>query len=125
MHLQAGLAHFSPPRQIDAGCLGLKLQINTPVMTPIFRTIRLQQRDHSFRHYLRFPSFANMALRRMFCKRTVFCVSYMLNMEDIKSAIEQLGHTVLNIHNIQQRRTNTPLSLLFIDLKPQDNNKDV
>jgi hypothetical protein len=45
--------------------------------------------------------------------------------EDKKSAIEQLEHTVLNIHNIQQQWTNTPLSLFFIDLKPQDNNKDV
>jgi hypothetical protein len=50
---------------------------------------------------------------------------YSTNTEDIKSAIEQLGHTVLNIHNIQQQRTNTPLSLFFIDLKPQDNNKDL
>ena len=31
---------------------------------PIFRTIRLQQRDHSFRYSLCFPSVANMALRR-------------------------------------------------------------
>jgi hypothetical protein len=50
---------------------------------------------------------------------------YSTNTEDIKSAIEQLRHTVLNIHNIQQQRTNTPLSLFLIDLKPQDNNKDV
>jgi hypothetical protein len=31
---------------------------------PIFRTIRLQQRDHSFRYSLCFPSVAIMALRR-------------------------------------------------------------
>ena len=31
---------------------------------PIFRTIRLQQRDHSFRYALCFPSIASMALRR-------------------------------------------------------------
>ena len=32
--------------------------------TPIFRTIRLQQRDHSFRYCLCFPSVARMSLRR-------------------------------------------------------------
>jgi hypothetical protein len=31
---------------------------------PVFRTIRLQQRDHSFRYSLSFPSVAIMALRR-------------------------------------------------------------
>ena len=49
---------------VDAGCLGLKLQINRPVMTPTIRTIRHQQRDHSFRYPLCFPSVAVMALRR-------------------------------------------------------------
>jgi len=39
--------------------------------------LRLQQRDHSFRYTLSFPSVAIMALHRMFCKRTIFCVSYM------------------------------------------------
>jgi len=36
MHLLAGLAHFSLQgyRQLDAGCLGLKLQLNSPVKTP-------------------------------------------------------------------------------------------
>jgi hypothetical protein len=38
IHLSAGLAHFSLQvyRQLDAGCLGLKLQTNRPVMTPYF-----------------------------------------------------------------------------------------
>ena len=66
MHFSAGLAHLSLQvyRQLDAGCLGLKLQINRPVLTPIFKTVRLQQRDHSFSYSLCFPSFATMALRR-------------------------------------------------------------
>jgi hypothetical protein len=36
MHLSAGLAHFSLQgyRQLNAGCLSLKLQINRPVLTP-------------------------------------------------------------------------------------------
>ena len=66
MHMSAGLAHFSLQgyRQLDAGCLGLKLQINRLVMTPIFRNLRQQPRDHSFRYSLCFPSVAIMILRR-------------------------------------------------------------
>ena len=38
MHLSAGVAHFllQGYRQLDAGCLGLKLQTNRPDMTPYF-----------------------------------------------------------------------------------------
>jgi len=66
MRLSAGPAHLSLQgyRQHDARCLGLKLQTNRLVLTPIFRTIRLQQRDRSFRYSLYFPSVAIMALRR-------------------------------------------------------------
>ena len=42
----------------------------------------------------------------------------------IKSAIEHNGHTVINVHNIKQR-TNIPLLLYFVDLKPNENNKDI
>jgi hypothetical protein len=65
MSLSAGLTHLSLQGywQLDAGCLGLKLRTNRPVLTPYFRTIRLQQRDHSFRYSLCFPSAAIMALR--------------------------------------------------------------
>ena len=65
MHLSAGLAHFSLQgyRQLDAGSLGLKLQTDCS-WPPIVRTIRLQQRDHSFRYSLCFPSVAIMALHK-------------------------------------------------------------
>jgi len=38
MRLSLGLAHLSFPgyRQLDAGCLGVKLQTNRPVLTPYF-----------------------------------------------------------------------------------------
>jgi hypothetical protein len=44
--------------------------------SPIFRTIRLQHRDHSSRHsaFLQLQSWLCVG---MFCKRTIFCVSYM------------------------------------------------
>jgi hypothetical protein len=66
MHLSAGLTHLSLQvyRQLDAGCWGLKLQTTHRSWPPIFRTIRPQQRDHSFRYSFCFPSTAIMALRR-------------------------------------------------------------
>jgi len=50
---------------------------------------------------------------------------YSTDIQDIKSEIESLGHTVMNIYNIKQSRTNTPLPLFFVDLKPSANNKDI
>jgi len=65
-HLSACLAHLllQGYRQFDAGYLGLKLQTNRLVLTPIFRTIRLQQRDHSFKYSLFLTSVGIMALHR-------------------------------------------------------------
>ena len=48
---------------------------------------------------------------------------YSTDVEDIKSAIEHHGHTVINIDNIKQQWTNIPLSLFFVNLKPNENNK--
>jgi len=80
MRLLAGLAHFSLEgyRQLDAGCLGLKLQINRLVMAPLF----LEPLDcnkgttHSdtLSVFLLLQSWLCVG---MFCKRTIFCVSYM------------------------------------------------
>ena len=86
MRLSAGLAHFllQGNRQLDAGCLSLKLQINRPVMPPIFRTIRLQQRDHSFRYSLCFPSVAIMALRRNALQEDdILCELYLDTRSDV------------------------------------------
>jgi len=76
--LSAGLAHllFQGYWQLDAGCLGLKLQTNRQYWPPIFRPIRLQPRDHSFRYSV-FLQLQSWLLIGMFCKRTIFCVSYM------------------------------------------------
>jgi len=43
---------------------------------PIFRTIRLQQRDHSFRYSLYFPSVAFMALCRNVLQKDILCELY-------------------------------------------------
>ena len=49
--------------------------------SPIFRTIRLQQRDHWFRHFSVFlPDFLQLQswlCVRVFWKRMIFCMSYM------------------------------------------------
>jgi hypothetical protein len=44
---------------------------------------------------------------------------YFINPEEIKTEIENLGHTVTNIWNIKQYRTKLPLSIFFAELKPQ------
>jgi len=66
MRFSASLADLSLHgyHQLGAGCLGLKLQTNGPVITPIFRTRRLKQADHSFRYSFCFHSVAIMALRK-------------------------------------------------------------
>jgi hypothetical protein len=43
---------------------------------------------------------------------------------EIKSEIENLGHTVTNIYNIKQNKTKLLLPMFFVDLKPAPNNKD-
>jgi hypothetical protein len=50
---------------------------------------------------------------------------YSINPQEMKTEIENLGHTVTNIWNIKQYRTKLPLSMLFVELKPATNNKDI
>jgi hypothetical protein len=50
---------------------------------------------------------------------------YSTNIEDIRAELGKLGHSVTNIWNIKQARTNIPLSMFFVELKPAQNNKDI
>ena len=50
---------------------------------------------------------------------------YSTDTQDIKAEIESHGHTVVNIFNIKQIRTNSPLPLFFVDLKPSINNTNI
>ena len=50
---------------------------------------------------------------------------YSTDISDIKTELENSGHTLVNIFNIKQNRTNITLSLFFVDLKPSGNNKDI
>lgn len=45
--------------------------------------------------------------------------------EDIKAELEKEGHKVRNIMNVKHRVTKEPLSLFFVDLEPQKNNKEI
>lgn len=45
--------------------------------------------------------------------------------EDIKNAIESLGHKVRNVTNIRRRNIKEPLPMFFIDLEPSPNNKNI
>jgi hypothetical protein len=50
---------------------------------------------------------------------------YSINHKEIKTEIEGLPHTVSNIRNIKQYRTELPLSIFIVELKPAPNNKDI
>jgi hypothetical protein len=43
---------------------------------------------------------------------------------DIKQAFKENGHDVANIWNVEQRVTNKPLPIHFIDIKPHTNNNN-
>jgi len=45
--------------------------------------------------------------------------------DDIKRDIEDLGHKVTNIWNIKKRGTKEPLNMFYVELKPENNNKDI
>jgi hypothetical protein len=50
---------------------------------------------------------------------------YTINLEEIKTEIEKLGHTVTNIWNIKYYGSKLPLSMFFVELKPAPNNKGI
>jgi hypothetical protein len=45
--------------------------------------------------------------------------------QDTKRVLIEKGHEVTNVWNANQRNTNRPLPLLFIDIKPHSNNKEI
>lgn len=48
-----------------------------------------------------------------------------ITVEEIKNSIQELGHEVSNIWNVKQRKTNISLPMFFVDLQPNDNNKEI
>jgi hypothetical protein len=47
------------------------------------------------------------------------------DLKEISHSLMEQGHEVINIWNVKQRQTNLPLPLFFVDLKTQNNNKDI
>lgn len=52
-------------------------------------------------------------------------IHYSTSDNEIKTAIEELGYEVANVFNIRQNRTKKPLSMFYVDIKPNVNNKDI
>lgn len=50
---------------------------------------------------------------------------YSVPTDEIKKELEEAGHEVRNIMNIQHRLTKKPLCLFYIDLEPRENNKAI
>lgn len=47
------------------------------------------------------------------------------DISELKEAIEEIGHEVVNIWNIKNKQTKSPLSMFFVDLKPSKHNKEI
>lgn len=45
--------------------------------------------------------------------------------EEIVEALKEVGHTVMNVSPVRSKRTGNDLPMFYINLKPQDNNKEV
>lgn len=52
-------------------------------------------------------------------------IHYSTPIEEITNSITQLGHKVRNIYNVKSRINKQPLSMFFVDLEPNDNNKEI
>jgi hypothetical protein len=52
-------------------------------------------------------------------------VYYSINPEEIKTEIENLGHTVTIIWNFKQYRPKLPFSMFFVERKPAPKNKNI
>jgi hypothetical protein len=120
MCLSPGLAHFllQGYRQLDAGCLGLNLQINRPLMTPCFENHKTATK-RPLNQILCFPSVAIMALRRnvlqegdILCELYVDTRSDVSDYSDNESLDTESNVTTTSSHK-QLRSANGPLTPQF------------
>jgi len=58
-------------------------------------------------------------------RKVIRGLHYSTDIPGLRAEICSHGHIGANIFNIKQARTNIPLPLFFIDLKPKENNKDI
>ena len=52
-------------------------------------------------------------------------IHHLVDLDELKFELQNLGHEVTNISNIKHRISKNPLSLFFIDLKQKANNKEI
>uniref|UniRef100_W8C1S6 Nucleic-acid-binding protein from transposon X-element n=1 Tax=Ceratitis capitata TaxID=7213 RepID=W8C1S6_CERCA len=52
-------------------------------------------------------------------------IHFSTSLEEINKNISSLGHKVRNVFNVKSRITKQPLSMFFVDLEPNANNKDI
>jgi hypothetical protein len=50
---------------------------------------------------------------------------YSIPIDDIKEELQKNGHPVRNIFKIRHKVNKHPLSMVYVDLEPKDNNKDI
>uniref|UniRef100_A0A1B0DEN7 Pre-C2HC domain-containing protein n=1 Tax=Phlebotomus papatasi TaxID=29031 RepID=A0A1B0DEN7_PHLPP len=48
-----------------------------------------------------------------------------IDAEEIKAALAEKGHTVVNVHNVKHRVTKKPLPIFFINLAPKNNDREI
>uniref|UniRef100_A0A1B0GM38 Pre-C2HC domain-containing protein n=1 Tax=Phlebotomus papatasi TaxID=29031 RepID=A0A1B0GM38_PHLPP len=48
-----------------------------------------------------------------------------IDVEQLKSALAEKGHTVVNVHNVKHRVTKKALPMFYINLAPKSNNKEI
>jgi hypothetical protein len=84
MHLSAGLARFKVFISLMQDTWVSSYKQTDWSQAPIFRNIRLQHIDHSFRYSLSFPSVAIMALRRNVLQEDyILCKLYAVTRSDV------------------------------------------
>jgi hypothetical protein len=94
----------------------VKINCTTP---ETYRSLIRQMRDTNIIHHTYQP-------KEERAYRTVLKhVHHSVNINYIKTELEEKGHAVRNIMNGRHWRTKGPLNLFFIDLEPAENNTEV
>ena len=50
---------------------------------------------------------------------------YSIPIDEIKEELQKIGHAVRNILNIRHRVKKYPLSMFYVDVQPNENNKEI
>ena len=95
----------------------VKITVNT---TDTYRSTVYHMKEDNIVHHYTYRIKVERAYRIVIRQ-----LHHSVPLEDIKEELQKEGHTVRNIMNIKHKQTEDPLSLFFIDLEPQANNKEI